>query len=156
MTDELNGKNTLKDHDGGQYDLFIRIEQGTPVFFPSTRENIILAFLEADLNNPENSTPRFEKAKQFPHPVEWIDQEYKVWEELPYTFDGEYWVNGWTKRDMTDKEKLETDINLAIGNKKTLQIKTFLATKGITDMDSQEAFDALNEVGPEYVFSLDV
>ena len=127
-----------------------------PVFYPSSRENITLAFLEANLENPENGTPRFEKAKSIPCPAEWIDKEYKVWEETPYTFDGEYWVNGWKKRDMTEKEKLETDINLAAGNKKTLQIQTFLATKGITDIDSQEAFDALNEVGPEYVFSLDV
>lgn len=156
MTNALNGEDTVKNHTGGPYDLFIRIEQGIPVFFPSTRENITLAFPDADLTNPENGTPRFEKAKQIPQPVEWIDQEYKVWEELPYTFDGEYWVNGWVKRDMTEKEKLETDINLAVGNKQTAQIKKFLATKGIEDMDSQEAFDALNEVGPDYVFNLEV
>lgn len=153
---EQSSTNTSGTHTGGQYDLFIRIEQGMPVFYPSTRENVTLAFPDSNLDDPDKSNPRFEKAKYIPQPVEWIDQEYKVWEELPYTFDGEYWVNGWTKRDMTEKEKLETDINLTVGNKQTLQIKTFLATKGITDMDSQEAFDALNEVGPEYVFSLDV
>jgi len=148
--------NTSGTHTGGPYDLFIRVEQGTPVFYPSTRENITLAFPDANLDDPDNSVPRFEKAKIIPYPDEWIDQEYKVWEEIPYQFDGEYWKNGWTKRDMTPKEKLETDINLAVGNKKTAQIKKFLETRGITDIDSQEAFDALNEVGPEYVFSLDV
>jgi len=140
-----------------KYDLFIRIYEGIPVFFPSTRENIVSSHPGVDLDNPELSKYRFEKAKQVPHPDEWIALEYKVWEELPYTFDGEYWVNSWVKRDMTDKERYETDIMAEVGNRRDKQIAKYLKSVGIDENASQEVqINALNEAGPEYVFSLDV
>jgi len=142
-------------HDGGPYDMFARIEPEGMVFKPYTRENITQAFLEANLDNPEQSTPRFEKAKIISRPVEWAEQEFKVWEESPYTFNGEYWINGWSKRDMTPKEKLETQINNEVSDKKDRQIMAFLKSKGFEDSDSIEAIAALNAAGPEYVFSLD-
>jgi hypothetical protein len=138
-------------------DLFIRIHKGIAVFYPQARENIDLAFPDVDLDNPENSPVRFEKARMIPHPVENIDKELKVWEELPYTFNGTEWVNDWQKRDMTQKEQYEFEISSALTEKRERQINKYLESVGIAE-DAPEAirFDALNKVGPDYVFSLDV
>jgi hypothetical protein len=138
-------------------DLFIRIHKGIAVFYPQARENIVLAFPDVDLENPENSVIKFEKARMIPHPVENLDEELKVWEELPYTFNGTEWVNSWEKRDMTQKEQYELEISSAITKKRERQIVKYLESVGVAE-DAPDAvkYDALNKVGPEYVFSLDV
>jgi hypothetical protein len=141
-----------------KYDLFIRINNGIPVFFPSTRENILASFKDVDLENPHLSSVRFEKAKMIPQPEEFVGYQFKVWEETPYTFDGEYWVNGWIKRDMTDKERQEQIISNEISERREKQIKKYLDSVGVPEDATNEqkriALDA--SPGPEYVFSLDV
>ena len=138
-------------------DLFIRIYKGIAVYYPQARENIVLAFPDADLENPENSAVRFEKARMIPHPLENIDKELKVWEELPYTFNGTEWVNDWQKRDMTQKEQYEFEISNALSDKRERQINKYLESVGISKDDPEAIrLDALNKVGPDYIFSLDV
>lgn len=140
-----------------KYELFIRIHNGIAVFHPMTRENIETAYPTANLDDPTSSPIRFEKAKLIPQPEQWIALEHKVWEEEPFTFDGEYWVNGWHKRDMTEKERYETEIMAEVGDRRDKQIAKYLASVGIPeDAPMETKLEALNEVGPEYVFSLDV
>lgn len=140
-----------------KYELFIRIHNGVPVFHPMTRENIETAYPTANLADPDSSPIRFEKAKLIPQPDEWIALERKVWEEEPYTFDGEYWVNGWHKRDMTEKERYETDIMAEIGDRRDKQIAKYLESVGLSlESPMDKILAALNEVGPDYVFSLEV
>lgn len=138
-------------------DLFIRIHKGIAVYHPQARENINLAFPNVDLESPDASPIRFEKARMIPRPIENLDEELKVWEEEPYTFNGTEWVNGWVKRDMSLKEQYELEISSEITKRRERQITKYLESVGLSDdSPEQERFDALNKVGPDYVFSLDV
>lgn len=137
--------------------LYIRIHNGIAVFHPMDRENLLQSFPEVDLENPETSPIRFEKARMIPHPAQNIQSEFKVWQEEPYEFDGSLWVNSWSKRDMTLKEKYEAEISMELEIKREKQINKYLESVGISPDSPQDViFDALNKVGPDYVFSLDV
>lgn len=88
--------------------LFIQIRDGKPYEHPILEDNFRMAFPDIDINNLPPEFANFERVE--------CNIEVGIYEvaEVSYQFVGGIVKDVWSKRPMTDEEKIKVDEELAI------------------------------------------
>jgi len=83
--------------------LFIQIRNGEPYEHPILEDNFVLAFPDIDLNNLPENFARFERV-----PCD-IDLDIYEVAEVSYQFINGIVKDVWSKRPMTNEERIQKD-----------------------------------------------